>query len=309
MYDLVIIGGGPAGVSAAIYASRKRLNVVIVTESFGGQSIVSDNIENWIGTPSISGLDLAQSLEKHLKSLEHIEILEGERATSVAKTDSNFKVSTSSGKELETRTVLMATGGRHRRLEVPGEAKFEGKGVVFCSICDAPLFRGKTVVVVGGGNSALEAVEDVSKYASKIYLLVRADSIKGDQETLEAVKRLSNVEIIYNGVSKEVLGEELVTGIKYVDQKTNEEKELKVDGVFVEIGSVPNSDMVKDLVEISSRGEIKVDARTGASSLEGIWAAGDIADTLYNQNNIAVGDAIRATLNINDWLRAKNKSN
>lgn len=307
MYDLIIIGGGPAGVSAGIYASRKRINTVIITESFGGQSIVSDSIENWIGSVSISGLDLAKSLETHLKAQEHIDIIEGERAVSVKKTDIGFEVGMSSGKILETKTILMATGGRHRRLEVPGEAKFEGKGVVFCATCDAPLFKNKTVIIVGGGNSALESVEDVARYASKIYLLVRGDSIRGDQETLEDVKKIEGLEIIYNGTTKEVLGDDLVTGIKYIDLKTSEEKEIKADGVFVEIGTVPNSDIVKDLVDLSPRGEIKVDSRNGASSLEGIWAAGDVSDTFYNQNNVAVGDAIRALLNINDWLNAKRK--
>lgn len=303
MYDLVIVGGGPAGVAAGVYAARKKIKTAVVAESFGGQSIVSASVENWIGEKSISGYDLAKKLEEHLKSQEEIDILESERVETVAKTDSGFSVKTKSGKVLETKTVLVATGGRHRRLNVPGEAKFEGRGIVFCATCDAPLFRGKTVAVVGGGNAGLEAVVDLFPYAEKIYLIVRADKVKGDPVTFEEVRQSPKVEIIYNAETQEVLGDAMVSGLRYKDTVSGEIRDLSLQGVFVEVGVVPNSEIVKDLVQIDDRGQVVVDPRTNLTSVPGVWAVGDVANTLYNQNNIASGDAIRALLNISDWLK------
>jgi alkyl hydroperoxide reductase subunit F len=187
---------------------------------------------------------------------------------------------------------------------VPGEDKFEGKGVVYCSTCDAPVFKGKTVVVVGGGNSGLEAVVDLFPYADKIYLLHRSESFRGDPVTQDEVFSNPKVETILNAETTEVLGDRVVEGLKYRDKKTGEEKELKVQGVFVEIGSVPNSEMVKDLVNIDKYGEVVVDHKTQATSQKGIWAAGDITDVLYKQNNISAGDAVKAVLNIYDYLKS-----
>ncbi len=303
MYDLVIIGGGPAGVAAGVYAARKKIKTAVIAESFGGQSIVSASVENWIGEKVISGYDLAKKLEDHLKAQEDIDVMEGDRVESVAKSDSGFLIKTKSGKSLETKTVLVATGGRHRRLDVPGEAKFEGRGVVFCSTCDAPLFRNKITAVVGGGNAGLEAVIDLFPYAEKIYLVVRADKVKGDPVTFEEVRKSPKVEIIYNAETQEILGDGLVSGLRYKDRLSGEIKDLAVQGVFVEVGVVPNSEIVKGIADIDERGQIVIDPRTNMSSVPGIWAVGDVANTLYNQNNIAAGDAIRALLGIYDWLK------
>jgi alkyl hydroperoxide reductase subunit F len=180
---------------------------------------------------------------------------------------------------------------------------FEGKGVVYCSICDAPLFGEKTVAVVGGGNSALESVLDLVPYASKIYLFVRSEILKGDPVTQEKIKANPKVQIIWNAVAQEIEGKDFVTGLKYRDVKTGEEKELPLDGVFVEIGLTPNSDFVKDFVERDAYGSVKVDARTQMTSCSGVWAAGDVTDALYKQNNTSAGDAIKAVLNIYDWFK------
>lgn len=306
MYDLAIVGGGPAGIAAGIYAARKKIKTILISDSFGGQSVVSDNIENWIGIKSIPGWEFAKQLEEHLRAQKGIEILE-EKVSEVSKKNGEFSVKTSSGKEIETKTILACSGGRHRRLNVPGEEKFEGKGVVFCSTCDAPLFKGKETVVVGGGNAGLEAAADIIPYASKIYLLEYADRIKGDPVTFEAIKKSGKVEVILNADVKEILGSDMVSGVKYADLVSNKEKELSVQGVFVEIGMAPNSDMIKNLVKLNEKNEIKVDSRTGRSSLLGVWAAGDVSDALYKQNNIAAGDAIRAALNIHEYLREKDK--
>jgi alkyl hydroperoxide reductase subunit F len=303
MRELVILGGGPAAVSAGIYAGRKKMDTLIIAHDFNGQSVVSDKIENWIGIKEISGFDLAKSLEEHLRSQEGIEIVEGEKGEIIERIDGGFSVKTSSGKIIEARSALIATGGRHRRLNVPGEDKFDGKGVVFCSTCDAPLFRNKEVVVVGGGNAGLEAAIDLIPYASKISIIVRTDKVKGDPQTLDMVKASDKVSIIYNATTKEIMGDGFVSGIKYTDTASGEEKELAVQGVFVEVGTVPNSDMVKGIVELDEKGQIKIDCRTGRSSVLGIWAAGDVSDAPYKQNNIAAGDGIKAVLNVYDWLR------
>lgn len=304
MYDLIIVGGGPAGIAAGIYAARKKMKTLLVTDGFGGQSVVSADIQNWIGTTSISGFDLAKNLEAHLRAQEGIEIVDDDRVAAVQKKeDGTFSLGTKNGKTYEATYLLLVSGSSRKKLGVPGEAVFEGKGVVYCSICDAPLFGGKTAAVVGGGNSALESVVDLLSYASKIYLMVRSEVLKGDPVTQEKVKGDPKVEIIWNAVAQEIVGKDFVTGIKYQDAKSGEAKELAADGVFVEIGLVPNSDFVKDIVDRDAYGAVKIDARTQATSCPGIWAAGDVTDVLYKQNNISAGDAIKAVLNIYDHLK------
>ena len=305
MFDLIIIGGGPAAVAGGVYAARKKMKMLVIAESFGGQSLVSADVQNWIGTKSVSGYDLAKMLEGHLKTQEDTEILEGERVVSINKSGSFFKVATDGGKEFETKTILIATGSRRKRLGIPGEDKFDGTGVAYCSICDAPIFKGKDVAVVGGGNAGLEAVIDLIPYANKIYLLVRSGLLKGDAVTQEKIKANPKVEIIFNAPPKEIVGENMVTGLRYEDAVTKEKRELAVGGVFVEIGSLPNTDLVKDLVKLDERNEIIVNHKTQRSSLEGIWAAGDASDVLYKQNNISAGDAVKAVLNIYDYLNKK----
>ena len=302
MYDVVIIGGGPAAVGAAVYAARKKLKAVLVAKEFGGQSAVSSSIENWIGEESISGFDLAGKLERHLRAQKGIEIISGELATKVSEISGGFKVDTDQGKALETKTVVLASGSRRRRLGIPGEAKFEGKGVVFCATCDAPLFQDKTVAVVGGGNAGLESVVDLSSYAKKIYLIVRGDILKGDQITQDEVKGNAKVEIIYGALPEEVLGDRFVVGLRYKNKTYGEAKDLTVDGVFVEIGAVPNSEIVKGLVEMNQSNEVIIDHKTGATSKPGIFAAGDVTDEIYKQNNISVGDAVKAALSAYNYI-------
>jgi thioredoxin-disulfide reductase len=305
-YDLIIIGGGPAGIAAGIYAARKKMKTLLIADGLGGQSVISADIQNWIGTPSISGFDLAKNLEAHLRAQAGIDIVDDDLVTGVQKKDDgNFSLATRSGKTYEASYLLLASGSSRKKLNVPGESVFEGKGVVYCSICDAPLFGGKTVAVVGGGNSALESVIDLVPYAAKIYLVVRSEVLKGDPVTQEKVKSHPNVEIVRNAVTQEILGTEVVSGLKYQDVKSGDIKTLPVDGVFVEVGLAPNSDFVKDLVDRDAYGAVKVDARTQATSCPGIWAAGDVTDVLYKQNNISAGDGIVAALNIYDHVKKR----
>jgi NADH-dependent peroxiredoxin subunit F len=314
MYDLIIIGGGPGGVAAGVYAARKKIKTLLITDTFGGQSLVSNDIQNWIGTKSISGFDLGKSLEEHLRAQADIEIVDSELVTGVVKKDGanttsgGFTVTTNAGKTFDTKYILLASGSRRRRLGVPGEDQFDGKGVVFCTTCDAPLFGGKTVVVVGGGNSALEGVLDLLMYASKIYLMVRSEVLRGDPTTQEKIRGMTigdnpKVEILWNSAVEEIKGDKFVTGIQYKNAKTGESKGLTLDGVFVEIGLTPNSDFVKDLIKINEFGRVVTDGKNQQTSQPGIWAAGDVADGLYDQNNISVGDSIKAVLNIYDQLK------
>ncbi len=307
MYDLVIIGGGPGGIAAGIYASRKKLNAAIISETFGGQSVVSMDIRNWIGTNSIAGIDLAKGLEAHLRAQPDLKVIDGEIVTAVASVNGSFHITTRGGTAMDAKTVLIASGSRHRRLGIPGEDAFDGKGVVWCSTCDAPLFGGKTVVVVGAGNVGLEAVRDSLAYASKVYLFARNESIKGDPETFDMIKNDPKVEIRYQVEAKEIIGSEFVTGLRYLDKKDGAVKELATDGVFVEIGSVPNVEFLGDLVKKNQYNAIVVDHATQQTSCKGIWAAGDVTDLPYRQNNISAGDGVKALLNIYDHL-AKNKA-
>ena len=302
MFDLIIIGGGPAGVAAGVYAARKKMKTLLIAGELAGQSVVSADIHNWIGEPSISGLDLTEKLEKHLRSYEGRGLdIKLDWVKSVSKLGPVFQVKTPS-ETFQTKTILLASGSKRKRLGVKGEDEFDGKGVAWCSICDAPLFADVPVAVVGGGNVALEAVLDLEKYASKVYLLVRGNTLKGDPITQDKISKLSKVEMIYNSVVEEIYGKDMVTGLRCKIGTNSEIKELPLGGVFIEIGAVPNSDLVKGLVKLNFYNEIEIDHQTQASSLPGIWAAGDVSNCLYKQNNISAGDGIRAVLNIYDFL-------
>lgn len=304
MYNLVIIGGGPAGVAAGVYAARKKIKTALVSDFWGGQSLVSGDVQNWIGEKSISGYDLAHKMEEHIKS-QDIDIIENDLVEKIAQNGNIFELTTKSGKTLESKTILITTGSHHKKLNIPGETELNGKGVVYCSTCDAPLFNNKDVVVVGGGNSGLEAVVDLFPYANKIYLLHRGEKLKGDPVTQEKIKANAKVDIILNAEIKNILGSQFVTGLKYLDKINNMEKTIEVEGVFVEVGSEPNSAIVKDLVAINDWGQIIIDHKTQKTSHPLIWAAGDVTDGLYKQNNISMGDAVKAVLNIYDYLNKK----
>ncbi|MGK2849181.1 MAG: FAD-dependent oxidoreductase [Minisyncoccota bacterium] len=305
MYDVVIIGGGPGGVAAGVYTARKQLRVLFLTENFNSQSTVSASIENWIGTEMITGWDFGQSLEKHLRAQPNIEIHTDARVVRVAKNAENigYSIETHQGARYESKTIIIASGGRHRHLNVPGEEQLNGKGVAYCSTCDAPFFRGKKVAVVGGGNAGLEAVEDLLPYADEIVLLVRSDEVKGDQVTQEKVLNSSKVSVRYSTVIEEILGTDKVTGIRIKEMRTDEDYVVHVDGVFVEIGMVPNTEFLTDVLTLNARGEVVVDGRTTTTAEPGIFAVGDATDLPYKQNNISAGYGVVAALSAYDYLR------
>jgi len=315
VYDLIIIGGGPAGIAAGIYAGRKKIKTLLIADSFGGQSMIASDIQNFIGFKSISGFNLAKVLEEQLRAQPDIEIKDQTLASQIEKKDNGFLVKTDKGETFETKTILLALGSRYRKLNVAGEDKFKGRGVFYCATCDAPLMKNKATAVIGGGNSGAESVIDLLSYASKVFLLEYTDSLKADPATQEKIKKQEKAEIITMAEVKEFFGDDpegkpsasygagFLKGLKYLDRRTNEVKELAVEGAFIAIGYQPNSEIVKNLVELNKVGEVVADPKTQKTSCEGIWAAGDVSDTLYHQNNIAIGDGIKAVLNIYDYLK------
>lgn len=307
MYETIIIGGGPAAVAAGVYAARKQIKTALFANQIGGQSVVSDGIENWIGEPIISGPDLAIKLKKHLEAQkENIDLFIGKKVDKVEKNDDGTFVVIAGEEKYVTKTVIVCSGGRHRRMEVPGEAEFEGRGVAFCATCDAPFFRGKDVAVVGGGNSGLEAVVDLLAYANKIYLVARKENkeeLRGDPVTQEKVFASDKVEVIFGSDAVEVLGDKMVTGMRYKNIVSGEIGELAVQGIFVEIGCVPNSEIIGDVVQKDAGSNIIVDPVTQATNCPGVFAAGDVTNTPYKQNNIAVGDAIKALLSAHEYIK------
>ena len=305
MYDLIIIGGGPAGVAAGVYASRKNLNALLLTKDFGGQAVASAKIENFIGHVAITGFELAKVLEAQLRAHRHIEIKEGLSVASIVKSDDGFTVTDSKGETYQTKTVLLTIGSAYKHLNVPGEREFAGKGVFYCSTCDAPLMQDKVVAVIGGGNSGLEAARDLLPFASKVYILEYTSALKGDAVTQELLRKEEKVEIIGSAEIREIFGADFVQGLKYTERESGTEKSINAEGVFVAIGMKPNSDMVKGLVDMTPSGNIVVDHRTMQTSVKGIWAAGDITDSSYNQINTAIGEAIKAVLNIFEVLSKK----
>ena len=313
-YDLIIIGGGPAGAAAGVYASRKKIKSLIIVKDWGGQSRVSPDVQNWIGTKSISGPELAKNLEEHLKTYagDVLDFDEGSLVKGVSQLKKLsltnlplFEVETDKNKKYQTHSIIVASGARRRKLEARGAQNFEGRGVVYCASCDAPLFKNKEVAVIGGGNAGLESAQQLLSYASKIYILEYKEEFSGDPVTCEALLKDKKIIPILNAKVLEVLGDKFVKGLTYQNRKTGEKKEIKVQGIFVEIGSLPNADFIKDLVKINQQGEIVIDHRNCRTSLEGIWAAGDVTDQPYKQNNISVGEAIKALEDLYLWLQKK----
>lgn len=308
MNDLIIIGGGPAGVAAGVYAARKRLKTVLIAEEVGGQSVVSEGIENWIGSPKIHGGDLAKLFRAHLEALEGgaLELALHERVVSLTKNaDGSFLAKTKNGKEFSALAVLIVSGAGRRKLDVPGADKFENKGVTYCASCDGPLFADMDVVVVGGGNAGFETALQLLAYAKSVALIHRHQELKADPVTIEKVAAHQHVQIIRHAEPTEVVGEQFVTGLKYKDKDTGEIHELPVSGIFVEAGVMPNTQFVDGLVEMDAVKRIIVNPHNQRASIDGVWAAGDCTDELYHQNNIAAGDGVKALEDIYLWIKKR----
>lgn len=294
-YDLAIIGGGPAGVAAGVYAARKRLKTLFLTKDFDGQSVVSENVQNWIGTVSVSGIKLSADLKNHLfyyKS-DIVDVHEGELAEEITKKSGIFSIKTKKGL-YEAKTILVCSGSSRRKLDVPGAEKFDNKGITYCASCDGPLFAGMDVAVIGGGNAGFESAAQLLAYCKSVTLLHRSDSFRADEITVEKVTKNEHFKAFKNVDILEVKGEAFVNGIVFKKRDTGETETLPVHGVFVEIGSMPNTGFIKDIVTIDEYNRIMVNPKNQRASAPGVWAAGDVTDGLFHQNNIAAGDAVKA---------------
>ncbi len=298
-FDVLVIGGGPAGAAAAIYAARKGIRTGIVAERFGGQVNDTLAIENIIGTKATEGPAFVSSLEAHVLDYP-VEIFKAQRAAKIAKNDL-VEVTLENGAVLKGKTVIISTGARYRQLGVPGEEKFKNKGVAYCPHCDGPIFKGKDVAVIGGGNSGVEAAIDLAGIVKHVTLIQRSGELKADQVLQERVRSLSNVTVITNALTQEITGTDKVNGLTYVDAVTGEEKHVALDGVFIQIGLLPNTEFLQGDIDLNERGEIVIDNH-GATSIPGVFAAGDCTDMVYKQIIISMGSGATAALGAFDYM-------
>lgn len=301
IYDVIIIGGASAGMTAAIYTTRRAMKTLVLTKDIGGQLSMTPDVENYPGYIFIEGWTLSN---KFKEQAEHFgaEVKFAE-VTSVKQAGDDFQVGTENEK-YTGRSVILAFGKTPRNLDVPGEKEFQGKGVSYCATCDMPLYKGKTVAIVGGGNSALDAALYGSKIAGKIYLIHRRDQFRGEQVLINKVKAASNVEIIYSTVVKEVKGEGTAKSIVVTNNITGKDSEIEINGVFVEVGYVVKADFVKNLVKMTERNEVITDNHM-MTSVPGVFAAGDVTTSLYKQAVISAGEGCTAALAAYEYLMKK----
>lgn len=306
-YELIIIGGGPAGSAAAVYAARKRLKTLLITAEFGGQSVVSFEIQNWIGVPSISGLELAESFKKHVNFYagDTLTVKEGGNVESIKKTDAGFEVKTYGGETYTTLAILVASGSSRRKLVAKNADALEHKGLTYCASCDGPLFADQDVAVVGGGNAGFETAVQLLAYVKSVTLINHSDGFKADPVTVEKVLSNPKMKAVQNAEIVEIKGDKFVSGLIYKNNTTGELTELSLAGIFVEVGQIPNTNFLNGLVELDPYNRVKINPKTQQSSVPGIWAAGDATDILYHQNNIAAGDAVKAVEDIYLHLKTK----
>lgn len=300
--ELIIIGGGPAGITAGIYASRKRLKTILITRDFIGQAGKTSKIDNYPGLYGISGPKFMERLKEHIKKFE-IEIVEGEEVIKVSKKGNKFLVKTDKEKQYLSKALIVATGRDPRPLEIPGEKELLGKGVSYCSICDAPFFKDKQVIVVGGGNSGFEAALDLAEYAKKIYIFERGKKPIADEILQEEIERNSKIKVFCQIELKEIIGKDKVEAVRYFNLKTKKEYQMPAGGVFVQIGQIPATGFLKGLVKFNQKDEIEVDLATCKTSCPGIFAAGDVNSGPYKQIVIAVGEGARSALSAQKYLR------
>lgn len=302
IYDLIIIGGGPAGIAAGIYGARKALKTLLITKDFIGQTGATSLVDNYPGFPEISGIDLMGKFKEHLKKFP-VEILEGQLVKFLAKTGEVFEIETAKGEKFQAKTVITCPGRRPRLLNIPGEQEFFGKGVSYCSTCDAIFFKNKVVAVVGGGNVGFEAAIDLLPFANKIYILELGSKIIADEISQKIVKDSGKVKVILRAKALEIKGKNALESLAYQNLNNNQAEGLEVQGVFIQIGSLPASDFLKDLVDFNQWGEIVVDPKTGATRTSGLFAAGDATDIRDKQIVIAAGEGVKALLSAYNYLQ------
>ncbi len=305
-FDLTIIGGGPAGLNAALYAARKGLNVLIIAKEIGGQLHNTSFVDNYLGFENIKGSELSDKLLKHVYN-QQVEFLTDEYVSVINQVGKDFIIITDRKKVVKTKAVLISTGGSPRKLGIKGEKDFAGRGVSYCTICDAPFFKDKDVLVVGGGNGAMDSVIDLVPWAKSITLVHRSQ-FRADQHLIDKVMSVPNLKIHLQTEIKEIDGDTKLTNVTLWHKDTNEEETLKVDGVFVSIGVIPNTSFLNQLVETNGFGEIIVD-ELGKTSRAGIYAAGDVTNQPYKQIIIAAADGAKAALEIHRYITHDYKEN
>ena len=293
-YDITVIGAGPAAISAAVYSARKGLKTAMIGDLVGGQLLNTNDIENIIGIPLTDGFSFSQQLEKHLSEYE-VAFHKGHNVKEIKVVDNEKIVLVDDGQEFKTKTIIIATGGKWRKLGIPGENEDSGKGVQYCATCDGPFYRNKEVAIVGGGNSGVEAAIDLSNIVKKVFLVEYLDELKADNVLIEKLATLSNVEVMTSSSIKEVKGNQFAESLYIENRKNNEKSDLIVDGIFVEIGTVANTDFVSGLVKRNEKNEIIIDSNN-MTSVDGIFAAGDCTNTKFKQIIIAMGEGAKASL-------------
>ncbi|WP_461216532.1 alkyl hydroperoxide reductase subunit F [Lactococcus cremoris] len=298
-YDVLVVGGGPAGASAAIYAARKGIRTGLIAERFGGQPLETLGIENLIGTPYIEGVQLGRQLEEHVKKYP-VDLMNLQKAVKLEKKDL-IEVSLANGATLKSKAVILSTGARWRDLGIPGEQRFKNKGVAYCPHCDGPLFSGKDVAVIGGGNSGIEAAIDLAGLVNHVTVLEFLPELKADKILQKKLASLTNVTVLTNVETKEILGDEQVTGLNYQVRGSKETIHLELAGVFVLIGLVPNTQWLEGTIDLTGRHEIVTD-KVGATNIPGVFAAGDCTDTVYKQIIVSMGSGATASLGAFDYL-------
>ncbi|MFH1979011.1 MAG: FAD-dependent oxidoreductase [Patescibacteria group bacterium] len=299
-YDLVIIGADSAGLSAGIYAGRKKMNTVILTKKVGGQSLYTNSIENYPGFLKIAGVDLISKMKEQAENFGVL-LREGVEVKSILKKEGSLAVMTDEN-EYYARTVIVASGSEWKKLDVPGEDEFMGKGVSVCAICDAPFYSGKDVAVVGGGNSAFESAQDLLAYANKIYVLQHSKEFIGDKVMFERLKKEDKIEFLTNAETREIKGSNFVEGLVYEDLNSGKTKELKVGGVFVNVGRLPNTAFLGGFLNLNDYKEVIIDHKTCTTSVPGVFSAGDVTDVKYKQSIIAAASGVTAALSAHEYL-------
>lgn len=300
MYDTIIIGVGPAGMTAGIYLTRKKINCLVLGQKIGGQIMDGPLIENYPGFEQITGPDWVEKVQAQMEKLG-VEIQLNVEVKKIEKKESSYEVETVSGEKLESKSIIIASGKSPRKLKVTGEDQFMGKGISSCVTCDGPLFTGKPVAVIGGGNSAISAALELEKYAEKVYVINLGEALIGEEVRIDQLKKSNKVEIIGGAKTTEITGEQFVEHLKYKDLKTSEEKEIDVKGIIVEIGWEPSTKYLEGFVELTPAKEIKIDQKC-ATNTPGVFAAGDVTDVAYKQLVIASGEGAKAALAVWDYL-------
>ena len=299
IYDIIVVGGGPAGLNAALYSKRKGNKVAIIAGQLGGQVVNTSVVENYLGYETLSGEDLVDSFVSHVQSLQ-VPTLEYVMVDNIISEDGIHRLILTDGTEAKTKTVILATGSQSRKLAVPGEEELAGRGVAYCAICDAPLYKGKDVLVAGGGNAAVEAAIDLSKVANSVTVVHRS-KFRADQVLLDQMATRENVQVHLETQILEIAGEDFVTNVLAKDKTQNTLVEIPGDGIFIEIGHIPNTDTFKDVVALNDHGEVMVDEKC-RTNIPGIFAAGDMTTTPYKQIIIATAQGATAALAANDYL-------